>query len=288
MGKKICPNCGEENSGFEIFCKKCNANIEKVPWINQSSSTEEKNISTSEAPVYDSERISIFTFVKGNNPTEEILTAIQFIKENNKNESGKRLIELLKVDQSDENAWLLLSYCINDKDKKINCLKKVVSINPKNILGWELLSKFEEDDEKRKYYEFRAKELKPPTPIQEKKKDLNHKNQRYCHRCGSLNNGYDRYCWNCGQNMFVKSNVKNEVHDAILFEKEVDSGAKALGSISVVCGVIGIFINIPFGIIAIACGIPALSKGANSGKIGIILGILDIVLIIFDLFMRGL
>jgi ribosomal protein L40E len=281
MGKKICPNCGEENSGFEIFCKKCNTNIEKVPWINQSSSAEEKNISISDLPFYDHELNSIFNFVKGNNPTEEILTAVQFIKENKKNEAGKKLIDLLKVDQSDENAWLLLSYCLNDKDKKVNCLKKVVSINLKNILGWELLSKFEEDDEKRKYYEFRAKELKPPAPIQEKKKDLDHKNQRSCYRCGSINKISATFCWNCGQNMNVKSNVKSEVHDAILFEKEVDSGAKALGSISVVCGVIGIFVfGIPLGIIAIACGIPALSKGANSGKTGIVLGILDIVLAI--------
>lgn len=284
MGKKICPNCGEENPGFEIFCKKCNANIEKVPWNNQSKTAEGKNVSTSEFPVYDPEWMSIFNFVKGNDPTEEILTSIQFIKENKKNETGKKLIELLKVDQSDENVWLLLSYCINDKDKKINCLKKVVSINPKNILGWEFLSKFEEDDEKRKYYEFRAKELKPPAPIQEKKKDVDQKNQRSCYRCGSLNNITATFCWNCGQNMNVKSNVKTEVNDAILFEKEVDSGAKALGSISVVCGVIGIFVfGIPLGIIAIACGIPALSKGAGSGKTGIILGTLDIVLAIFIL-----
>ena len=281
MGKKICSNCGEENSGFEIFCKKCNSNIEKVTWINQSTSTEGKNISTSDLPVYDPERVSIFTFVKGNNPTEDILTAIQFLKENKKNEASKRLIDLLKVDQSDENAWLLLSYCIIDKDKKINCLKKFISINPKNVIGWELLTKYEEDDEKRKYYEFRAKELKPPAHIQEDTNDFDHKNQRSCFRCGSLNNITATFCWNCGQNMNVKSNVKSEVNDAILFEKEVDSGAKALGSISVVCGVIGIFVfGIPLGIIAIACGIPALSKGANSGKTGIVLGILDIVLAI--------
>ena len=46
-------------------------------------------------------------------------------------------------------------------------------------------------------------------------------------------------------------------------------------------GVIAIICGMPLlGIVAIACGIPALAAGASEGKIGFILGILDIVLAI--------
>jgi hypothetical protein len=59
------------------------------------------------------------------------------------------------------------------------------------------------------------------------------------------------------------------------------SGAQALGTISIVCGVIGLIIfGIPLGLIAVACGIPALAMGAKNGKTGLILGIVDITLAI--------
>ena len=62
---------------------------------------------------------------------------------------------------------------------------------------------------------------------------------------------------------------------------EPTSGAKTLAGISITCGIIGLIVfGIPLGIVAIACGIPALSKGASGGKAGIILGIIDILLAI--------
>ncbi len=59
----------------------------------------------------------------------------------------------------------------------------------------------------------------------------------------------------------------------------VSSGAKTLGKLSVVCGMIGLIaFGIPLGILAILMGIPALAMNADSGKTGIILGVVDIVL----------
>ena len=67
---------------------------------------------------------------------------------------------------------------------------------------------------------------------------------------------------------------------------QVSSGAKALAGISIVCGIVGLIVfGIPLGIVALACGIPALAMGAQGGKAGIILGILDIVLAIAILFL---
>lgn len=55
-------------------------------------------------------------------------------------------------------------------------------------------------------------------------------------------------------------------------------GGKTLATISIICGIIGLFIfGIPLGIITLACGIPAVAMGASKGKIGIVLGILDIL-----------
>lgn len=76
-----------------------------------------------------------------------------------------------------------------------------------------------------------------------------------------------------------------ELSDAPI-EKPASSGAKALATISIVCGIVGLLVfGIPLGIVALACGIPALAMGAQGGKAGIILGIIDIILAIAILFM---
>jgi len=67
-------------------------------------------------------------------------------------------------------------------------------------------------------------------------------------------------------------------------KNEPSSGAKALAGISITCGIIGfIAFGIPLGIVALACGIPALAMGAKGGKAGIILGIVDIIFAIIML-----
>jgi hypothetical protein len=69
-------------------------------------------------------------------------------------------------------------------------------------------------------------------------------------------------------------------------EPEAPSGAKTLGTISVICGVIGLIaFGIPLGVIAVLTGIPALAMNAGNGKAGIILGVVDIVLAILLLTM---
>jgi len=79
-------------------------------------------------------------------------------------------------------------------------------------------------------------------------------------------------CRYCGTNL---NSISNNV------EFQPSSGAKSLATISIICGLIGLIVfGIPLGIIAIACGIPALAMGAQNGKTGIALGILDIVMAI--------
>lgn len=64
-------------------------------------------------------------------------------------------------------------------------------------------------------------------------------------------------------------------------DTQSNTGAITLGTISIICGVVGLLVfGIPLGAVAIACGIPALSKGVQAGKVGIVLGVLDIILAI--------
>jgi hypothetical protein len=59
----------------------------------------------------------------------------------------------------------------------------------------------------------------------------------------------------------------------------VPSGAKMLAGISIACSLVGFLVfGIPLGIAAVVCGIPALATGARGGRLGIILGLVDIVL----------
>ncbi|PKN85753.1 MAG: hypothetical protein CVU46_10050 [Chloroflexi bacterium HGW-Chloroflexi-8] len=89
------------------------------------------------------------------------------------------------------------------------------------------------------------------------------------------------FCRYCGRELATGVIKNQEINRLEKTENPPDSGANALAGISMVCGVIGLIVfGIPLGIIAILCGIPALSKGAKSAKTGIILGIVDIVLAI--------
>jgi len=67
------------------------------------------------------------------NITNEKLTkAIQLIKEGKKKEGGQILLEIVKSEPKNENAWLWLSTCYGNEKNKIQCLKKVLEINPSN------------------------------------------------------------------------------------------------------------------------------------------------------------
>ena len=88
-------------------------------------------------------------------------------------------------------------------------------------------------------------------------------------------------CRYCDRDLLNPGSISTTKNTKVEFAKEPSAGAKALAGISVTCGIIGLIVfGIPLGIVAIACGIPALAGGASGGKAGIILGIIDIVMAI--------
>jgi len=79
-------------------------------------------------------------------------------------------------------------------------------------------------------------------------------------------------CRSCGRSLS---------RDVRSIDTQSNTGAKTLGTISIICGVVGLLVfGIPLGAVAIACGIPVLSKGVQAGKVGIISRILDTTLAI--------
>ena len=85
-------------------------------------------------------------------------------------------------------------------------------------------------------------------------------------------------CRYCGRDL-----LDGETSPALISESgtSVPSGAKMLASISIACSLVGFFVfGIPLGIAAVVCGVPALAMGAKGGRLGIIVGIVDILIAI--------
>ncbi len=58
--------------------------------------------------------------------------AIELIRNGNVAEGAKILSTVIQIFPEDEQAWLWMSACVPDQDKKIYCLKRVLQINPDN------------------------------------------------------------------------------------------------------------------------------------------------------------
>lgn len=56
--------------------------------------------------------------------------AIEVIRQGNLPEGAKILSQVLKNHPEDEQAWLWMSACVSDQEKKVFCLQKVLKINP--------------------------------------------------------------------------------------------------------------------------------------------------------------
>jgi hypothetical protein len=68
--------------------------------------------------------------------------AIELIKQGNLAEGAKVLSTVLKNEPDNEMAWLWMSACVPDREKKIYCLQKVIQINPFNASAKKGLDSF--------------------------------------------------------------------------------------------------------------------------------------------------
>lgn len=75
---------------------------------------------------------------------DKLHRAADYIKSGQKKEGGQLLIELLREQPDNEQAWLWLAAAVKGREKKLECLEKVLTINPENEQARKLLAKLEE------------------------------------------------------------------------------------------------------------------------------------------------
>ena len=69
----------------------------------------------------------------GRNPRHFLLQeAIDLMRAKHPKEAYPTLIQYLRIHPKSEEGWLLLSYVVREPEKKIDCLERVLKINPIN------------------------------------------------------------------------------------------------------------------------------------------------------------
>jgi len=73
--------------------------------------------------------------------TRLVLEAITEIKDGKKDNARKLLIEAIKQNSQDEDAWYVMAAVVGNKEQKIECLERVLKINPYNKKASQQLEK---------------------------------------------------------------------------------------------------------------------------------------------------
>lgn len=76
-------------------------------------------------------------------PTKHFLLqeAIELLRAKKPKEAFPVLAQYLRINPDSEEGWFLLSYAVQESDKKIDCIERVLKINPENMQARERLQK---------------------------------------------------------------------------------------------------------------------------------------------------
>jgi len=74
---------------------------------------------------------------------EKLKEAVSLYKQGNKLQAANLLGEIVRQDPNNSSAWYGLALCLDDPDKKIYCLKRVLSLNPSHTRAQQFLEKLQ-------------------------------------------------------------------------------------------------------------------------------------------------
>jgi hypothetical protein len=76
---------------------------------------------------------------------EKLKQAVSLYKQGNKSQAANLLGEIVRQDPNNSVAWYGLALSIDEPDKKIYCLKKVISLDPTHEKAKQLLEKLQSE-----------------------------------------------------------------------------------------------------------------------------------------------
>lgn len=101
---------------------------------------------------------------------EKLREAISLYNQGDKSQALKLLAEIVRQEPNNSVAWYGLALCLDDADKKIYCLKKVLTLDPSNKKAQLLLDKLQPSEKP----PTSQKALNnPPSPVTNKKSSSN-------------------------------------------------------------------------------------------------------------------
>lgn len=93
--------------------------------------------------------------------SEKLQEAVSLYKKGDKPQAMKLLVEIVKQEPNNSVAWYGLALCLDDLDKKVYCLKKVLTLDPSHKKAQQLLENLQTKDKPQNYQQ--AAESKPLT-----------------------------------------------------------------------------------------------------------------------------
>jgi hypothetical protein len=125
-----CPFCAEMIKRDAKICRYCGREIPNIPTAGTKTETTKetqypKKSGDIEMPTPRQPMEST--------SSEKLNAAINAIKAGNKATAMRILAGIVIADPNNERAWLWLSMCVEEIDRKKYCLSKVLAINPNNL-----------------------------------------------------------------------------------------------------------------------------------------------------------
>ena len=166
-----CPSCGRDLPPGSTFCGWCGASL---------AATEPAPPSV-EPVTLEPEPARIMPVQEN----ELLRQAIAAARAGRKTEARQRLEQILQANPGQEQAWNWMATVVETEAERVECLQRVLAINPNSAAARERLAQFQA-----------RMDIPPVIP-----RPTALPSSTQCPRCGTTNRAGARFCKECGQNL---------------------------------------------------------------------------------------